>query len=105
MQPTVETTHECLASTVEQIRNGDVLCILCGEIASVAHCWIPTDRLQQQLYTPYNRSRTIGYGLCDLCDMDLSDDLYDTIAQKLITFIRTVHPFMPRSKLPAIFLN
>lgn len=105
MQPTIETTQECLEVTAEQVSRGEVCCILCGDIATIAHCWVPTDRLQLQLSTPYNRSRTVGYGLCDRCDLCLEDESYDAITDKLIEFIRNVHPFMPRSKLPAIFLN
>lgn len=105
MQPTIETTQECLDSTAAQIEHGEVACILCGDIATIAHCWIPTDRIQQILYTPFNRSRTIGYGLCEHCDSLLQDASYEAITDALIRFIKYVHPFMSRSKLPAIFLN
>lgn len=105
MQPTPETTQECLEVTCRQIGCGDVSCLLCGAPAKVAHCWIPTDRLQWQIHTPFNRSRTIGYGLCDRCDMCLTDDVYELITDKLLGFVKTTELFMPRSKLPAIFLN
>ena len=105
MQPSAETTQECLELTVIQIQGGDVNCLLCGGRANVAHCWIPTDEVQHSLYTPHNRSRTVGYGMCDRCDLCLTDDQYDVIFQKLFDFVWKTNLFMPRAKLPSVFLN
>jgi hypothetical protein len=105
MHPSREVIDECLESTVSSIGSGLIQCLLCGSHAQHAHCWIPSEKMSSVLNTPVNRSRTIGYGLCDRCDMYLSEREYELITDKLVRFVLATCPHMPRGKLPAVFLN
>jgi len=105
MTPSEADVKECLDSVSGIIGQGGIECLLCGNIARVGRCWIPTETLAHRLNTPVNRHRIVGFGLCDQCDMTLTEHEFDLIADRLSRFIRKTCLHMPRGKLPAIFLN
>jgi len=96
---------ECLLEIESQIKHGYVCCLLCGDQASKAACWIPRGRDAIMLNVPINRHRIIGYGLCEPCMGHLSEIERGIIAERLSDFILSTQPHMDRGKLPAIFLN
>lgn len=102
---TADIAAECLLEIESQIRHGYVYCLLCGDQASKAACWIPSGKDATRLNVPINRRRIIGYGLCVPCMSHLSEVERGVIAERLSDFILSTQPHMERGKLPAVFLN
>ena len=110
MLPSQQAIEECERLTMQHVASGECNCTLCGDQATVAMCWIPSEAMLNKLLTPFGQSRVFGYGVCDQCEKQIrltpDDSIYSLISQRLIDSLWDCDAVLtPRDRIPAVFLN